>query len=89
MLGVSDEQKKQMESACKCPDCPTKPREGKKVYCYNDKSEMKPTPKTCICPTCDVYKDKNFTGTNYYCIVGKPLTKLVGAAAHEAISGGK
>ena len=85
MPGPSDEEKKWMDSACKCPECPTKPKdEAKKVYCYNDRSEKKPTPVTCICPTCDVYRDKNFTGTNYYCIVGRPLTKLAGAAVGKA-----
>jgi rubredoxin len=84
MLGVSDEDKKSMDSACKCPECPTKPDDAKKVYCYNDRSDKKPTPVACICPTCDVYKDKNFTGTNYYCIVGRPLTKLMGAAVGKA-----
>jgi hypothetical protein len=88
VLGISDEDKKKMESACKCPECPTKPKaEAKKVYCYNDRSEAKPTAVACICPTCDVYKSKNFTGTNYYCIVGRPLTKIVGAEAGKAISG--
>ena len=75
-----------MEASCKCPECPTKPKaEAKNVYCYNDRSEAKPTPVACICPTCDVYKGKNFTGTNYYCIVGKPLTKLAGAEVSKAI----
>ena len=90
MIGVSDEEKKWMESACKCPECPTKPREeAKNVYCYNDRSEAKPNPVACICPTCDVYKNKNFIGTNYYCITGRPMTKIAGAELHEAVSGGK
>ena len=72
---------------CKCPECPTKPNEAKKVYCYNDKSPARPSPVACICPTCDVYKNKNFIGTNYYCIVGKPLTKIVGAEAGRALTG--
>jgi hypothetical protein len=86
MIGVSDEEMKQMESSCKCPECPTKPKEeAKKVYCYNDKSAKKPSPVACICPTCDVYRSKNFTGTNYYCIVGRPLTKLAGAEVGKAM----
>ncbi len=85
MLGVSDEDKKWIESSCKCGDCPTKPNEAKVAYCYNDKSEKKPTPVACICPTCDVYKNKNFLGTNYYCITGRPLTKIAGAEISQAI----
>lgn len=85
MLGPSEEDKKWMESSCKCPECPTKPSEAKKVYCYNDRSEMKPTPVACICPTCDVYKNRNFLGTNYYCITGRPLTKLFGAEIGKAM----
>ena len=60
-----------------------------RIYCYNDRSEAKPNPVACICPTCDVYKNKNFIGTNYYCITGRPMTKIAGAELHEAVSGGK
>ena len=90
MIGVSDEEKRWIESSCKCPECPTKPKdEAKKAYCYNDRSEKKPNAVACICPTCDVYKNKNFLGTNYYCITGRPMTKIAGAEVHEALGGGR
>jgi hypothetical protein len=89
MFGVSDEQKRWMESSCMCPECPTGPDETKKVYCYNDRSAKKPDPVACICPACDVYRKKNFLGTNYYCITGRPMTRIAGVEIHEAVSGGK
>ncbi|HMK48087.1 MAG TPA: DUF2769 domain-containing protein [Methanocella sp.] len=90
MLGLSDEDKKWMDSECRCAECPTRPSgDSKAVYCYNDRSKLKPNPVTCICPTCDVYRKKDFTGTNYFCISGRPLTKIAGAEMHKAVGGGK
>jgi hypothetical protein len=86
---MSEEDKNRIEFVCKCPDCPSKPSEAKNAYCYNDKSPMKVNMVTCICPTCEVYRSKNFTGTNFYCIVGRPITKIAGAELHEAVSGHK
>ena len=56
--------------ACRCPGCPTYPRDDKKFYCGTDRSSAKIIRQGCLCFECLVRKTYGFQAI-YLCRGGK------------------
>ena len=56
--------------ACRCPGCPTYPRDGKKFYCGTGASAMKIKRMGCLCYECPIRSTYRFQAI-YLCRGGK------------------